>query len=130
MPLRVQFAHGEIFDQPLLYFFEAVMIAIENLLRLVEIEVVFTQFRPRQLRDRLHIADDDGIFRARRRDDIEPLQFAIGRRENFRRRLRFVETGAQLRDLFVRAGIAFAELALNRLQLAAQVGLALRVAEL
>ena len=34
VPLRVEFAHGQIFDQPALDLFEIVMIAIENLLGL------------------------------------------------------------------------------------------------
>ena len=59
MPLRVQFAHREIFDQAPLHFFQIVMIAIENFLRLVEIEIVFAQLRPRQFRDRLDVADDN-----------------------------------------------------------------------
>ena len=64
------------------------------------------------------------------RNNVEPLQLAFGLRHHFHRRLRFLQPRAQLRDLLVRAGVAFAELALNRLHLSAEVGLALRVAEL
>src|SRR5262249_5743347 len=39
--LRIKFAHSEVFDQPLLNFLQVVVIAIENLLRLIEIKVVF-----------------------------------------------------------------------------------------
>ena len=67
------------------------MIAIENLLRLIEIDIVFAQFRPRQLRDRFDVADDDGILRAGRRNEIEPLQFALGLRQHIGRRFRFLE---------------------------------------
>ena len=38
--LRIEFSHREIFDQPLLNFFQIVVIAIKDLLRLIEIEVV------------------------------------------------------------------------------------------
>src|SRR3981081_2975925 len=69
---RVEFADGEILDQPLLYLFQIVMIAIEDLLRLIEIEVVFAEFRPGKIGDRLDIADDHGILRAGRGNKIEP----------------------------------------------------------
>ena len=36
----IQFAHGQIFDQPLFHFLEVVMVTIENLLGLIEIEIV------------------------------------------------------------------------------------------
>src|SRR5689334_6237538 len=41
---RVELAHSEIFNQPALYFDQVIMVAIENLLGLVEIEIVLAQF--------------------------------------------------------------------------------------
>src|SRR5438876_10499889 len=76
--LRVQFADGEIFDQSPFYFFKVVMIAIEDLLGLVEIEIILAQFRPRQLCDRFDIAHDHGILRAGRGDSIDPPHLRIG----------------------------------------------------
>src|SRR5262249_6456457 len=38
--LRIELPHGQIFDQPLLNFLQIVVVAIEDLLRLIEIEVV------------------------------------------------------------------------------------------
>src|SRR6266446_5341148 len=70
---RIEFAHGEVLDQPFLHLFQIIMIAVENLLRLIEIEVVFAEFRPGQIGDRLDIADDHGILRAGRGNKIEPL---------------------------------------------------------
>ena len=58
VPLRIEFAHGQIFDQPLLHFFQIVMIAIEDFLRLIEIEIVLAQFIPRQIGDDLDVTDD------------------------------------------------------------------------
>src|SRR5206468_4622229 len=78
VPLRVQFAHRQIFDQPLFYFFEIVMIAIEDLLCLIEIEIVLAQFIPGQIGNDLDVTDNDGKFRAGRWNKIEPLQFAFG----------------------------------------------------
>src|ERR1700676_2835987 len=69
----VEFAHREILDQPLLHLFQIVVIAIEDLLRLIEIEVVFAEFRPGQIGNRLDIADDHGILRAGRGNKIEPF---------------------------------------------------------
>ncbi len=63
------------------------MIAIQNFLRLIKIKIVLAQFRPRQLRDGFNIADDHGILRAGRRDNVEAPQFPIGLREHFLRRL-------------------------------------------
>src|SRR5205085_12019061 len=40
MPGRIQFAHRQILDQPLFHFLQIVMVAIENLLGLIEIEIV------------------------------------------------------------------------------------------
>ncbi len=49
-PLRIllQFAHGEMFDDAFFDFFEAVVIFIEDLLRLLQIQIVFGGFRPGQ----------------------------------------------------------------------------------
>src|SRR5262249_30897382 len=38
--LRIKFSYGQIFDQPLLDLFKIVVIAIEDLLRLIKIEIV------------------------------------------------------------------------------------------
>ncbi len=86
--VRIEFAHRQIFDQPPLHFLEIVMVAIENLLRLIEIEIVLAQFVPRQIGDDLDVTDDDGKLRAGRRNEIEPLQFALRLLHHFRRRLR------------------------------------------
>ena len=106
------------------------MIAIENLLRLVEVEIVLAHLRPGQFRDRLDIGDDDGIIRARLRDEIEPLQLAFRLFHHFFGRLCGLEFLAQLRHLFFRAGIAFTQFLLDRLHLLAQIGATLRVGEL
>ena len=130
MPLRIEFAHGEIFDQPPLHFFEIVMVAIENLLGLVEIEIVLAHFRPGQIGDGLDVADDDGIFRAGRRNEIEPLQFALGLGHDLRRRLRFFE---RLRNCATCSSVPVSpspSSRLDRLDLLAQISAALRVGEL
>ena len=49
------------------------MVAIENLLRLIEIEIVLTEFVPRQVGHDLDVADDHGKFRTGGRNEIESL---------------------------------------------------------
>ena len=51
-------------------------------------------------------------------------------RQHVRRRFGFFESRAQERDLFVGAGVAFAQFALDGFQLSAQIGPALGVAKL
>ncbi len=130
MPLWIEFAHGQIFDEPLLYFFEIIVIAIENLLGLIEVEIVLAQFRPRQIRDNLDVTDDDGEFRTRRGNKVEPLQFAVGLRHDLGGRFRLLEAFAQLLYLLFAATLSFAQLMLDRSDLRTQVSAALRIREL
>src|SRR5215831_9878947 len=56
--LRIEFPHCQIFDQPPLNFFQIVVIAIKHLLRLIEIEIVITQFVPWQIGNNLDVTHD------------------------------------------------------------------------
>ena len=103
MPLRVQFADREIFNEPLLNFLQIVMIAIEDLLRLIEIKIIIAQLVPRQISNDLDVTDDDRKFGAGRRNEIEPLQFALGLFHHRLRRVGLFETLAQLLGLFFAA---------------------------
>src|SRR3977135_761958 len=67
---RIQFAHRQIFDQPLFYFLQIVMVPIENCLRLIEIEFVLTQFVPGQIGDDLDVTDNDRKLRTGRWNKI------------------------------------------------------------
>ena len=71
MSLCINVAHGEKFDQAAFYLFQIVMIAVENLLRLIKVEVVLAQFRPGEIGDNFDVADDDGVFGAGWRNKIE-----------------------------------------------------------
>src|SRR5437764_13396519 len=46
MSLRIEFSYREILDESLLNFFQIVVIAIKDLLRLIEVEIVLAQFVP------------------------------------------------------------------------------------
>src|SRR5215831_1181618 len=56
--LRIEFPHCQIFDQPFLDFFEIVMVAIQHLLRLIEIEIVLAQFIPWKIRNDRDVTHD------------------------------------------------------------------------
>src|SRR5438876_9994813 len=71
VPMRIEFAHRQIFDQALFHLFQIVMIAIENFLRLVEIKIVLAQFVPGQISDDLDVTDDDRELRTCRRNKIK-----------------------------------------------------------
>src|SRR5689334_16025613 len=58
VPLWIEFTYRQIFDQPLLNFFQIVVIAIKDLLRLIEIEIVVTQFVPWQIGNDLDVTHD------------------------------------------------------------------------
>src|SRR5207244_4464851 len=49
VPVGIEFADRQKFDQPLLHFLQVVMIAVENLLGLIEVEIVLTELVPRQI---------------------------------------------------------------------------------
>src|SRR5437870_9180900 len=108
VPLRIELAHGQIFDQPLLYFFQIVMVAIKYLLGLIEIEVVFAQLIPRMTGNDLDVTHNHREFRTGGWNEIEPLQFALGLFHHFLWRLRFFEALAQLLGLFFAASLRLA----------------------
>src|SRR5438093_4286301 len=108
VPLRIKFAHSQIFDQPFLYFFQIVMVAIEDLLGLFEIKVVFAQLIPWKIGNDLDVTDNHREFRTGGWNEIEPFQFALGLFHHLRRRVSFLEPFAQLLRLFFAASLGLA----------------------
>src|SRR5713101_1786901 len=106
------------------------MIAVEDFLRLVEIKIVLAQFVPRQVGNDLDVTNDNGKFRTGWRNEIEPLQFALGLFHHFLWWFGFLEPGTQLLGLFFTATFGFAQLALNRLDLRTQISASLRIGKL
>src|SRR5438105_2244742 len=106
------------------------MVAIKNLLRLIEIEIVLAEFIPGEIGHDLDVADDDGKLRAGRRDKIEPFQFALRLLQHFFRRICFLQSRAQLLHLFVAPGFVFTELVLDRFDLRSQISAPLRIGKL
>src|SRR5262249_16132378 len=128
--LRIEFAHGEIFDQPFLSLFKIVVIAIENLLCLIEIEVILAKFVPRQIGNDLDVTDDHGKLGACWRNEIESLQFALGLLHHGFRRIRFLQSRPQLLRLFLAATLGLTQLVLDRLELRTQICATLCVGKL
>src|ERR1043166_8771690 len=85
------------------------MIAIENLLCAIEIEIIRAKLVPRQIGDNLDVTDDHGEFRARWGNKIESFQFSLGLLHHFLRRLGLVQAFPQLLDLLVAAGFSLAQ---------------------
>src|SRR6266496_2326668 len=108
VPLWIKFAHSQIFDQPLFYFFQIVMVAIEDLLGLIEIEVVFAQLIPRKIGNNLDVTHNHREFRTGGWNEIEPLQFALSMFHHVRRRVSFLEPLSQLLGLFFAASLSLA----------------------
>src|SRR5437867_703189 len=108
VPLRIEFAHSQIFDQPFLYLFQIVMVAIEDLLGLIEIEVVLAQFVPWKIGNDLDVAHNPGESRTGGWNEIEPLQFALSLFHHVRRRVSFLEPFAQLLRLLFAAALGLA----------------------
>ena len=58
VPLRIEFSHGQIFDQPLLNLFQIVVIAVKDLLGLIEVEIVLAEVVPGQIGNNLDVTHD------------------------------------------------------------------------
>ena len=56
--LWIEFSYRKIFDESLLNFFQIVVIAVKDLLRLIEIEVVLAQLIPRQVGNDFDVSHD------------------------------------------------------------------------
>src|SRR5918992_4186424 len=98
------------------------------MLRVLEIEVVVRARIPRELGDPLEIRSDDLSLHRLTARALEAPKLALDFRPRFPRQVEFRELITQLRDLA--ALVVVAELLLDRLELLAQVHLALPLAEL
>src|SRR5207248_6364243 len=119
--LWIKFAHSQIFDQPFLYFFQIVMVAIEDLLGLIEIEVVFAQLVPRKIGNDLDVTHNHREFRTGGWNEIEPLQFALALFHNRFWRVSFFESVSQLLRLFFATGLGPASFPFDGLNLRVQI---------
>src|SRR6185437_16345901 len=101
----------------------------EHLAGTVEIEIVGRRDVPRQRGDPVEIGANDAVLGCRRGQALEPAELSERRLSDLLRQVELLEPRAQLRRLrLFRVGLA--ELLLNRLELLAQIELALALLEL
>jgi hypothetical protein len=122
--VRVQFAHREVLEDPLLDVFEVVVVGVQHPFGVADVEVVGRLLGPGQLDQPLQVGADDAVLGRRGRQFRQPPELPVGR---FARllgqpgRLDFVLQFFDFGDLLV----LFAELVLDRFQLLAEEELAL-----
>ena len=69
--VRVQLAHREVLEDPVLDLLEVVVVGVEDLAGVADVEVVLGLDRPRQLDEPLEIGADDAVLGGRRRQLLE-----------------------------------------------------------
>ena len=106
------------------------MVAIEDSLCLVEVEIVLAQFVPWQIGNNLNVTHDHRKLGTCRWNEIQPLQFALRLFHHCFRRIRFLQASAQLLCLFFTAALVLTQFMLDRLELRTQISAPLRVGEL
>ena len=127
--VRVQGPHGEVLEDPVLDLLEVVVVGVEHLAGVPEIEVVGGLGRPGQLDQPLEVSANDPVLGRRRGQLLEPRELAVGGLARVLGEVGRLDALAQLVDLGLGL-VLLAELALNRLQLLAQVVLALALLHL
>ena len=73
-----QFDDRQRFQNAFLNVFEAIVVFVEDLSGLVEVELFFARFSPRQFEDVFEICADDVIIGCRLRQLLHSLEFAFG----------------------------------------------------
>ncbi len=117
----LEFAHGQIFQNPPLHFFQIEMIAIENSLGVVDVDFVLRRSAPGQFAENLQVGANHAVFRRCRGDSFQPRQLAQRFFHHRLGRIGGLELLAQLIDLGGRAFVGFAQLFSNRLELFLQI---------
>ena len=127
--LRVQLAHRQVLEDAVLDLLQVVVIGVEDLARVGDVKVVLGGAAPRQLDQPLEIGADDAVLGGRRRQALQAPQLAIGLLSGVLGEVRRLDPLAQLVDLGLLL-VGLAQLLLDRLQLLAQVVLALALVDL
>ena len=121
-PLGILFelAHGQIFEDAVLDLFEVVVVFVQDVARVRNVEVVLGRHRPGQVDEPFQIGPHHRVFGRLGRDDLEALEFVVGRLERGFGHLGLVDLLAQFVQL-AGARVAFAQLLLNGPHLLAEV---------
>src|SRR5215218_783387 len=124
-----ELAHGEELEDALLDLVDVVVVGVEHLARVREVEVVVGGAAPRQRRDPLEPSADHPVLGRRRRQLLQPRELAVRLLAHQLGQRQLRELVAQLLHLGL-GRVALAELLLDRLELLAQVVLALGLVHL
>ena len=127
--LRVQLADGQVLEDPVLDVLEVVVVCVQDLLRVLDVEVVLGLHRPGQVDQPLEVAADDAVLGRGRRKLLQAPELALGRLRGVLRQLRGLDPLAELVHLGGLV-VGLAELVLDRLHLLAQEVLALALVDL
>ena len=128
-PLLLQPPHREVLDDALLHLVQVVVVRVEDLARLLDVDLAAGGGVPGQRHDELQIRADDRRLRRRRGDALQARDLAVRLALRLGRQACLLDSLAQLAQLRV-FRIKLAQLALDRLELLAQEVLALRLAHL
>ena len=124
LDLLAEREHGEEFEQALLHLREAKMLFVKDARGLDQIEFVGGFTVPGQAENPVEVVPGDGVIWSRRRDLLKALQFVRGDLAGLGRQRRMLQKFTQSAN-FRRAGVAFAQLALDGADLLAEVKIAL-----
>ena len=125
---RAQLSHRQELQHAILHVLEPVVILVEHLRGVIQLELVVRSRVPRELGDPLEVRPDDLRFHRFAAGALEPAELALDFRARLLGQRQLREFLAKLDDLLAR--VVVAKLLLDRLQLLAQIHLALALAEL
>ena len=127
---RIQLSHGEELHDATFYFFQTVMVAIEDSLGSLKIGIILGRLVPWQIRQHLHVRNDHGVFRTCAWDMVQALQLLFRSGENALVCSGILKLFAQLFRLLFSVGFLFAEFSLDGTELFTKISSTLRVGKL
>ena len=123
-----ELSHRQELQHAILYVFESIVVFLENRLGAFEIELIVRSLVPWQLRHPFEIGANHLRFHRLTTSAFQAPELALNLLARLPRQLQLCQLVAKLRDLFAR--IVVAQLFLDRLELFAQIHLALALPQL
>src|SRR5262249_28930462 len=90
--LRVQFDDREMLENAIFDLLEIVVILVQNLSRVLQVEVVICLFAPRQIEYPFQIRTNHVVVRRRGGQSLESFQFSLGLRPHFVRQISLLDS--------------------------------------
>ncbi len=120
----LELAHREKLEDSFFDLLEVVMVFVQHAARMLDVEIVLGRCAPRQADEPVDVGAHDSMLRRFRRNQPQPFQFLVSRLARLFAHLGRLDFLLEVLD-FRGACVAFAQLLLNRLELLAQIILAL-----